>query len=99
MANDKDSLLKEAADALDRAHRHEEAAKLAFEMVERGKVPPFENYGDFHEKVAALLEKDLGVVREALELESMMPDFGKVASTGSTPADAHAAFFHRLADD
>lgn len=97
--NDKDELLKQAADALDQAERHEEAIKLAFSLVEKGKVPPFDNYEAFVEKVAELEGKNLDVVREALELDVPMADFGKVASTGGTPADAEAAFFHRLAED
>lgn len=96
--DDKDSLLKEAADALDMAQRREDAVKLAFSMVEKGKVPPFDSYSAFQEKVATLLEKDLRVVEEALELDVDMPTFGKVASTGS-PQDPHEAFFHRLSED
>lgn len=95
----KDSLLKEAADALEVAQRRDEAVKLAFQLVERGKVPPFETYEAFQEKVASLVEKDLRVVEAALEMDIDMPDFGKVASTESTPNDAAAAFFHRLAED
>ena len=95
----KDSLLKEAADALERAKLRTDAEKLAFSMVERGKVPPFESFAEFEEKVASLMQKDLRVVEEALELDIAMPDFGKVASTSDVPADAHAAFYHRLAED
>lgn len=96
---DKDLLLKEAANALDSAQRRDEAVKLAFSMVERGKIPAFETFGEFQEKVASLMEKDLRVVEEALEMDVDMPDFGKVASSGGQPQDATAAFFHRLAED
>ena len=100
MANqNKDELLKEAADALDLAQRRDSAVKLAFSMVERGKVPPFENFAQFEEKIAGLLEKDLRVVEQALEFDVDMPDFGKVASSGSAPTDAVSAFYHRLAED
>lgn len=95
----KDALLKEAADALDLAQRREEAVKIAFEMVERGKVSPFENYGEFAEKVASLLEKDLRVVQEAMAMDADMADFGKIASESSTPSDASTAFYHRLAEE
>ncbi|TAL43323.1 MAG: hypothetical protein EPN91_06610 [Salinibacterium sp.] len=96
--DDKDSLLKEAADALDLAQRREDAIKLAFGMVERGKIPAFESYGLFQEKVAMLLEKDLRVVEQALELDVDVPSMGKVASE-SRPTDLTAAFFHRLTED
>ena len=96
--DDKDTLLKEAADALDVAQRRDEATKLAFSMVEKGKVPPFGDYASFQEKVASLMEKDLRVVEEALELDVDMQSFGKVASSG-TPQDPHEAFFHRLTED
>lgn len=95
----KDGLLKEAVDALELAGRHNQAVKLAFQMVERGKVPPFENYAQFEEKVASLMEKNLSVVEEALGMDVDMADFGKVASTGGVPQDAATAFYHRLAED
>jgi hypothetical protein len=95
----KDDLLKEAATALEQAQRRQEAVKLAFSMVERGKVPAFTSYPEFEEKIASLMQKDLRVVEEALDLDLALPDFGKVASTGDVPEDAHAAFFHRLAED
>lgn len=96
--DNKDTLLKEAADALEVAQRREDAVKLAFSMVEKGKVPPFGCYDDFQEKVASLLSKDLRVVEEALELDVDMPALGKVASTGG-PQDPTEAFFHRLSED
>jgi len=95
----KDVLLKEAADALDSAQRRDEAVKLAFSMIERGKIAPFADYNEFQTKVASLMEKDLRVVEEALNMDADMPDFGKVASSGGQPEDAAAAFFHRLAED
>ena len=96
---DKDVLLKEAADALDSAQRQDEAVKLAFSMIERGKIAPFANYAEYQEKVASLLEKDLRVVGEALEMDVDMPDFGKVASSGGQPQNAEQAFMHALAED
>lgn len=98
---DKDCLLKEAADALDRAQKREDATKLAFSMVEKGKIPPFETYEAFQMKVASLVEKDLRVIEQALELDVDMPDLGKVANAGPTVAggdSATAAFFHTIAD-
>lgn len=99
-ADDRGELLKQAADALDQAEKREEASKIAFALVERGKIPPFESYSDFEEKVASLMEKDLRVVEEALEQDAgLFPDFGKVASDSTAPDTPEAAFFHRLADD
>ena len=63
------------------------------------QIPPFNSFSEFEEKVASLMQKDLRVVEEALDLDVALPDFGKVASTGDVPEDAHAAFFHRLAED
>jgi hypothetical protein len=97
--DDKDVLLKEAADALDSAQRRDEAVKLAFSMIERGRIAPFADYNEFQEKVASLMEKDLRVVEEALSMDVDMPDFGKVASSGGQPQNAEQAFFHRLAED
>lgn len=96
---DKDSLLKEAADALDLAQRREDAVKLAFTMVEKGKIPAFESYDEFTEKVASLMEKDLRVVEEAIDMDADLADFGKVASGPDLPDDAVANFFHRLAEE
>ena len=92
-------LLKQAADALDSAQKRDDAVKLAFDMVEQGKIPAFENYGQFQEKIASLMQKDLRVVEEALSMDTNMADFGKIASSGDMPSDAHTAFFHRLAED
>lgn len=95
----KNVLLKEASDALEHAHRRMEAEKIAFTMVEKGKISPFSNYNDFHEKVASLLSKDLRVVEEALDMDSSLADFGKVAEERSTgSADPTLAFYHRLTD-
>jgi hypothetical protein len=99
-ATEHKELLKEAANALEAAQRRNEAVKLAFDMVERGKIPPFERYTEFEEKVASLMAKDLRVVEEALEMDASLADFGKIASTGPIPTDdATAAFYHRLAED
>jgi TorA maturation chaperone TorD len=96
---DKGVLLKKAADALDLAKLRDDATKLAFALVEKGKVPPYESYEELQDKVASLMGKDLRVVQEALELDVALPDFGKVASDAELPDDATAAFFHRLAED
>lgn len=92
-------LLKEAAQALEMAHQRDNAVKIAFEMVERGKIPAFETRHQFEEKIASLMEKDLRVVEEALEMDAPMADFGKIASSGPAPTDAAAAFYHSLAED
>ena len=92
-------LLKEAASALDVAQKRNDAVKLAFDMIERGKIPTFQTHGEYMDKVAELMSKDLRVVEEALEMDSSMADFGKIASDGGTTTNAHDAFFHRLADD
>lgn len=99
--DDKNDLLKEAADALDRAQRQEDATKLAFAMVQKGKILPFDSYDAFQTKVASLLNEDLRVLERALELDVDMPDLGKVASAAGTVAggdSAVTAFFHTLAD-
>jgi len=96
--DDKDALLKQAADALDLAQKREDATKLAFSMVERGKIPPFDSYAAFQEKIASLMEKNLRVVEEALELDVDAAPLGKVAAE-TIPSDPTAAFFHRLTDD
>ena len=97
--DDKDALLKEAAVALDNAQKRAGAEKLAFDLVERGKVPPFETFSEFEEKIASLMMQDLRVVEAALELDVDMPDFGKVAAEGGPPMDAATAFMHRIAED
>ena len=97
---DKDALLKEASAGLRKAHRRIEAEKLAFALVEKGKVPPFPSYEGFQEKVADILSKDIAVVKEAIALDASIADFGKVAEeravAGGDPATA--AFFHSLAE-
>jgi hypothetical protein len=96
---DKNTLLKEAAAALDHAQRLVDAEKLAFALVERGKIPPFQSYEDFHTKVASLMTEDLRVVEKAIEMDASMADFGKVAEdSASNVKDPTAAFYHRLAD-
>lgn len=102
MASEKaKSLMKQAADSIERHRRREEAVKLAFAMVERGKCEPFESYDAFEEKVASLEEKNLEAVREALEMDSDLTNFGKVAEEkvsipGASQADLN--FFHRLSE-
>lgn len=97
MAQDETSgLLKEAAHALELTHKRAGAVKLAFDMVEHGKIPSFETHSEFEEKVASIMEKDLRVVEEALCMDATMADFGKIASSGQQPADAAATFYHML---
>lgn len=98
-APEQKELLEKAASALEDAHKRQSAVKIAFDMVERGKVTPFETFAQFEEKVASLMEKDLRVVEEALEMDAPLADFGKIASTGPVPTDATAAFYHRLAEN
>lgn len=100
-AEDKAALLKEASLTLRKAHRRLEAEKVAFTLVEKGKIPAFASYDDFSEKVAEVLGKDLAVVREALAMDTPLPDFGKVAedqSLGSDADSATSAFYHSLAE-
>jgi len=92
-------LLNKVAHALEAAHQRDGAVKVAFEMVERGKIPAFESRAEFEEKVASLMEKDLRVVEEALEMDAPLADFGKIASSGPAPIDPAAAFYHALAED
>jgi hypothetical protein len=97
----KDDLLKEASLHLRRAHRRVEAEKLAFALVERGKIPSFASFDDFQEKVAEITSKDLAVVKEALAMDAPIADFGKVAeerTAGETADTATSTFFHSLAD-
>ena len=100
MAEDKNKLLKEAASALDQADRQERAQKLAFNMVERGKIPPFHNYQAFQEKVASIASSDLDVVKKALELDAGgSMELGKVAeATPAQTADASQRFYNRLTE-
>ena len=95
----KNELLKQAADAIDGARRREEATKLAFTMVEHGKVAPFESHAALEEKVASLMTKDLEVVKEALSMDVDLPNFGKVANDSPTAGDPTATFFHSLAEE
>jgi len=96
----KEVMLTKAAAALEWAGRYQTAEKLAFEMVERGDVPPFQTYGQFHEKVANLMERDLDVIREALDIGSPAADFGKVAEAkGLSQTTPEASFYHTLAGE
>ena len=103
MASDKaKALMKEAADTIERHRRREEAIKIAMEMVERGKCEPFKTHEDLMSKVASLEEKNLDAVREALDMDSDLSDFGKIASPTSPEVrganKAEADFFHRLSE-
>jgi hypothetical protein len=103
MANDKaKALMKQAADTIETHRRRDEAVKLAMHMVERGKCEPFKSFNDFEEKVAMLESKNLDAVREALDMDGDLADFGKVASP-ETPVPlgsnkAEIDFFHRLSE-
>lgn len=96
----KEALLKQAADALEHAHIRQEAEKLAFEMVEQGRISPFQNFDQFQQKVASLMDKGIEIVREALDIESPAADFGKLAEAkGPSGSSPEAAFYHRLAGE
>lgn len=97
-SEDKNELLKEAASALEKADRHSRAEKLAFNMVERGKISPFHSYASFQEKVAAIAADDLDVLQKALELETgSSMELGKVAEErASDSTDAHQKFYNRM---
>lgn len=103
-SEDKNQLLKEASAGLRRAYRRKEAEKLAFSLVEKGKIKPFESFEQFQDKVAEIESKDLAVVKEALAMDAQLADFGKVAedqrpSGGAVGTDAATSnFFHTLAD-
>lgn len=95
-------LMKKAADTIESHRRRDEAVKLAMHMVERGKCEPFKSFSDFEEKVAMLESKNLEAVREALDMDGDLADFGKVASPDTTvPLGSNKAeidFFHRLSE-
>ena len=96
------SLMKQAADTIEKYRLQNQAVKIAMEMVERGKCEPFKSYDELQQKVASLAEKNLEAVKEALEMDSELTDFGKVASPQVTvPAGSSKAemeFFHRLSE-
>ena len=97
-----DELLKEAADALVYADRERQATKLAYRLVEKGKIPPFQSFAALQEKVAELVTRDLRVVSEAIDLDSPISDFGKVAAADAPVVGGDSAatsFYHRLADN
>lgn len=101
MKKDPKQLMKQAADEIERFRKREEATKLAFELVEKGKCEPYGTYQDFETKIASLLEKDLEVVREAMEMDGELADFGKIASEENTSSvkgfdGATDRFFARL---
>ena len=99
---DKNELLKESSVALTTAHRRIEAEKLAFVMVEQGKIPPFGDFDSFQEKVAFIMDKNLEAVEQALEMDANLADMGKVAAEASPVVGADSAvtaFYHRLAGE
>jgi hypothetical protein len=95
------TLMKQAADRIELFERHNEAIKLAFAMVEKGKCPAFESFEEFQTKVALLEEKNLEAVKEALEMDAEL-ELGKIASEQSMPvpgiAGATMQFFHKLSE-
>jgi len=103
MANDKSkALMKQAAETIESHRRRDEAVKLAMNMVERGKCEPFKSYSDLEEKIAMLESKNMDAVREALDMDGDLADFGKVASQDNVvPPGSNKAeldFFHRLSE-
>lgn len=101
MASDKDELLKQAATALDLAQHRNDAVKLAFTMVEKGKARPFESFEEFEEKVAQIMQKDLRVFEEALAMDTGDVGLGKVAAANAGApvigTNPESDFMHRLA--
>lgn len=81
-----------------------EAARLLFEQVERGFIPPPRSVQEFETKVASLLTKDLKVVAEAMKLATAPTGgtgFGTLEEgplSGSSSADSEATrnFQHAL---
>lgn len=100
--DDAKTLMKNAASAIAEFSRRDQAIKLAMSMVERGKCEPFKSVSELEEKVASLMEKNLDAVREALDMDGELTDFGKVASPQTeVPAGSNRAemtFFHRLSE-
>jgi hypothetical protein len=100
-APDSKELLKLAADQIEALETREQAIKLAFEMIERGKCPPFRSYDELQEKVASILEKKPEVVAEALELDLAKNDLGSLSEKTAAPSmkeDAVSAFYHHLSE-
>lgn len=92
------SLLKEAADRIEQYETREQAIKLAFQLVEEKKATPYASYEEFETKVAAIVEKGPQRVADALEMQPLEQELGKLshektASVGGNPAEA---FFHTL---
>jgi len=101
VASETDSreLMKLAADQIESLQKREHATKLAFEMVERGKCPPFRSYVELQEKVASILEKNPEVVAEALEMDLTQTDLGALSqekTAATMKEDPVSAFYHRL---
>lgn len=98
---DAKQLMKQAADAIEEHRRREDSIKLAMLMVEKGKCDPFSSMDELEEKVASFSDKNLDVVKEALEMDSELTDFGKVASQSEVIkglGKAETNFFHRLSE-
>ena len=94
-------LMKQAADKIEALERREQATKIAYLMVEKGKCEPFGTYEELEEKLASLLQKDLKVVETALEMDADLTNFGKVASDNNPSAgpgldQATGRFYARL---
>jgi len=56
------------------------AEKLAYSLVEKGKIAPFRNYEEFREKVASLASQDLNVVEKALEFDTGALSIGDIGN-------------------
>lgn len=79
-----------------------EATRVLFQQVERGLVPVPRTLAEYEEKLAALMIKDLNIVKEAMNLSAGggAVSFGTLEdgpSAQQTPADAaRSAFNHAV---
>ena len=64
------SMLLQQEKALKTFEKKAEATRLLFKQVELGQIPAPRSYEECEEKVAALLDKDLSVIEEAVKLAS-----------------------------
>jgi len=94
-------LMKQAADTIEVHRQRDDQIKIAMLMVERGKCEPFSSMSELEEKIASFEGKSLDVIREALDMDTDLADFGKVASNDVVIAGSDRAemnFFHRLSE-
>lgn len=80
-----------------------EASRLLFQQVERGMTPSPRTLAEYEEKVASLMQKDLSVVKEAMNLsagggfDSSIGTLEGSSSATQGPADAaRSAFNHAV---